>query len=41
MTAIFERDLNSSARYSYQRWQRRSWGQKAAEVVLLPIRSQL
>jgi cardiolipin synthase A/B len=41
MTAVFERDLESSVRYSYQRWQRRSWGQKAAEVVLLPIRSQL
>jgi cardiolipin synthase len=41
MTAVFERDLESAARYSYQRWQRRSWGQKAAEVVLLPIRSQL
>jgi len=41
MTAVFERDLESSVRYTYQRWQRRSWGQKAAEVVLLPIRSQL
>jgi cardiolipin synthase len=41
MTAVFERDLGSATRYSYQRWQRRSWGQKAAEIVLLPIRSQL
>jgi cardiolipin synthase len=41
MTGVFERDLASSNRYSYQRWQRRSWGQRAAEIVLLPIRSQL
>jgi cardiolipin synthase A/B len=41
MTAVFERDLESSALYSYQRWQHRSWKQKAAEVVLQPIRSQL
>jgi cardiolipin synthase A/B len=41
MTAVFERDLESSMRYTYQRWLHRSWGQKAAELVLLPIRSQL
>jgi cardiolipin synthase len=41
MTDVFEHDLESAARYSYQRWQHRSWGQRAAEVVLLPIRSQL
>jgi cardiolipin synthase len=41
MTQVFERDLASSVRYTYERWRNRSWGQKAAEVVLLPIRSQL
>lgn len=41
MTAVFERDLESSVRYTLQRWQGRSWGQKMAELVLLPIRSQL
>jgi cardiolipin synthase len=41
MTSVFEQDLNSSVRYTYQRWCQRSWGQKAAELVLIPIRSQL
>jgi cardiolipin synthase A/B len=41
MTDVFERDLASSVRYTYERWRNRTWGQKAAEVVLLPIRSQL
>jgi cardiolipin synthase len=41
MTEVFERDLAASVRYTYERWRNRSWGQKAAEVVLLPIRSQL
>ncbi len=41
MTEVFERDLVSSESYTLQRWRNRSWGQKAAEVVLLPIRSQL
>jgi cardiolipin synthase len=41
MTAVFEHDLEASVRYTHQRWQRRSWVQKAAEIVLLPIRSQL
>jgi cardiolipin synthase len=41
MTDVFERDLTSSVRYTYERWRNRSWGQKAAEAVLLPIRSQL
>jgi cardiolipin synthase A/B len=41
MTDVFESDLALSVRYTYQRWRSRSWRQKAAEVVLLPIRSQL
>jgi cardiolipin synthase len=41
MTTVFERDLESAARYSYQRWRGRSWAQKVAELILLPIRSQL
>jgi cardiolipin synthase len=41
MTQVFERDLKASTRYTYQAWQSRSWGQQFAELVLLPIRSQL
>jgi cardiolipin synthase len=41
MTQVFERDLKSSARYTYQAWQSRSWGQQLSELILLPIRSQL
>jgi cardiolipin synthase A/B len=41
MTEVFERDLASSVRYTHEQWRNRPWGQKAAELVLLPIRSQL
>ncbi len=41
MTVVFERDLSSSTAYSLQQWKMRPWTQKAAEIVLLPIRSQL
>jgi len=41
MTAVFEHDLASSARRSLESWQRRPLGEKLAELVLLPIRSQL
>ncbi|MGY0556748.1 phospholipase D-like domain-containing protein [Lysobacter sp. A421] len=41
MTRVFERDLESSKRYTYQTWQERPWTEKIAERVLLPIKSQL
>ena len=41
MTAVFERDLGASIAYTYAEWQRRGWREKAAESVLVPIRSQL
>ena len=41
MTTVFERDLESSVSYSFEQWQQRSWIQKLAEKVLLPLRSQL
>jgi cardiolipin synthase A/B len=40
MTAVFEEDLRSSAPYDYLNWQHRSWIEKIAEVVLIPIKSQ-
>jgi cardiolipin synthase len=41
MTEVFERDLARSRSYGLQEWKMRPWTQKAAEIVLLPIRSQL
>ena len=41
MTEVFERDLRQSAAYRLDAWQKRSLSQRFAEVVLLPIRSQL
>jgi cardiolipin synthase len=41
MTAVFEEDLKASTPYDYLHWQRRPWMEKIAEVVLIPIRSQL
>jgi cardiolipin synthase len=41
MTAVFERDLEFSTAYTYAHWQDRGWPEKAAEIVLVPIRSQL
>jgi cardiolipin synthase len=41
MTDVFERDLKSSTLYTYAHWQSRGWPEKAAELVLIPIRSQL
>lgn len=41
MTEVFERDLQHSTRYTYERWAARSWQQKFAETVLVPLRSQL
>jgi cardiolipin synthase len=41
MTDVFDRDLKASTPYTYAHWQSRGWLEKAAEIVLIPIRSQL
>jgi cardiolipin synthase len=41
MTDVFERDLKSSTLYTYAHWRSRAWPEKAAEIILIPIRSQL
>lgn len=41
MTAVFEQDLRLSTPYTLQRWRNRSWRQRVAEVVMIPITSQL
>jgi len=41
MTAVFEQDLRLSTPYTLQRWRNRSWKQRAAEVIVVPIASQL
>jgi cardiolipin synthase A/B len=41
MTNVFEDDLKNSTPYDLPKWRRRSWLEKAAEVVLIPLKSQL
>jgi cardiolipin synthase A/B len=41
MTDVFERDLKSPTLYTYAHWRSRGWLENAAEIVLIPIRSQL
>jgi cardiolipin synthase len=41
MTAVFETDLAASTRYTLATWQHRPWRERFAEVVVLPIKSQL
>jgi cardiolipin synthase A/B len=41
MTNVFEDDLKNSTPYDLPQWHRRSWLEKAAEVVLIPLKSQL
>ena len=41
MTEVFEADLKASTPYDYQQWQHRPWLEKVAEIVVIPIRSQL
>jgi len=41
MTEVFEQDLKPTKRYTYEMWKQRSFKDKFAEVVLLPIKSQL
>jgi cardiolipin synthase A/B len=41
MTDVFENDLRASTPYGLSRWQERPWLEKMAEVILIPIKSQL
>jgi len=41
MTASFEDDLKQSTPYTLQMWNDRSWAQRFAEVVVVPVKSQL
>ena len=41
MTVVFERDLVPTRQYTYDMWKDRPWKERFAEVVLLPIKSQL
>jgi cardiolipin synthase len=41
LTRTFERDLEHSRPYTYERWRTRPWHEKFSEKVLSPIRSQL
>lgn len=41
MTAVFEADLKVSTPYDYENWRQRPWLEKMAEVLLIPVRSQL
>jgi cardiolipin synthase len=41
MEQVFEQDLGKSENYTYAMWNDRPWTQKFAELVVVPIRSQL
>jgi cardiolipin synthase len=41
MTDVFEADLKSSTPYTWEMWANRPWRQRLAEIVLIPIKSQL
>jgi cardiolipin synthase len=41
MTSVFESDLKPTMRYTLEMWTRRPFGEKIAEKLLRPIRSQL
>ena len=41
MTEVFDEDLKLSIPYDLLRWKQRPWMEKVAEVVLIPIKSQL
>ena len=41
MTKVFEQDLLKSTAYTYSMWQNRPWKQKFAELIIMPIKSQL
>ena len=41
MTAVFEADVRASRRLTYAEWERRPFTEKFAEMVLVPVKSQL
>jgi cardiolipin synthase len=41
MTEVFEADLKASTSYDFSRWKNRPLSEKMAEMVLIPIKSQL
>ena len=41
MTTVFENDLKAAVPYTFKEWKNRSLSQRFAEIVVLPIRSQL
>jgi cardiolipin synthase len=41
MTAVFEADRQRSIPYRLVNWRARSWLQRTAELILLPLRAQL
>ncbi len=41
MTEVFEADLVTTEQYTLQQWQQRPWRERLAELVLVPIKSQL
>ncbi|OZC04454.1 phospholipase D-like domain-containing protein [Rubricoccus marinus] len=41
MTEVFEADFAQGRAYTYAMWENRPWGEKFAETVLIPIKSQL
>jgi cardiolipin synthase A/B len=41
MTSVFETDLQDAIRYTFAMWEARPLSQRIAEVLILPIKSQL
>jgi cardiolipin synthase len=41
MIAVFEKDLESAKRYTYEMWKERPLKEKLFEKLILPIKSQL
>lgn len=41
MTEVFENDLKSGKRYTYETWEQRSMKEKFLEIFVIPIKSQL
>jgi cardiolipin synthase A/B len=41
MTVVFEKDLAFATHYTLDQWNQRPWGERLAETIVYPIRSQL
>ena len=41
MTSVFEQDLELASPYTLDQWTQRPWTERLAEIIVLPIRSQL